>query len=96
MKERILPRLPEHVEIGFEMHYDFEFNEETAGEIADALIEAGIRDVVIYIIGGWGITQEWCDSVGADAFGENAADALDKVKALLRGDLPRWQDRVKK
>ena len=42
VKEKILPRLPEHVEIGFEMHYDFEFNEETAGEIADALVEAGI------------------------------------------------------
>ena len=42
VKEKILPRLPEHVEIGFEMHYDFEFNEETAGEIADALLEAGI------------------------------------------------------
>ena len=62
----------------------------------DTLIEAGIRDDVIYIIGGWGITQEWCDSVGADAFGENAVDALDKVKALLSGDLPRWRDRVNK
>jgi len=62
----------------------------------DALIEAGIRDDVIYIIGGWGITQEWCDSVGADAFGENAVDALDKVKALLSGDLPTWRDRANK
>jgi methanogenic corrinoid protein MtbC1 len=62
--------------------------------IHDALIEAGIRDDVIYIIGGWGITQGWCDSVGADAFGENAVDALDKVNALLSGDLPRWRDRV--
>jgi len=62
----------------------------------DALVEAGIRDEVIYIIGGWGITQEWCDSVGADAFGENAVDALDKVKALLSGDLPKWRDRVDK
>jgi methanogenic corrinoid protein MtbC1 len=64
--------------------------------INDALIEAGIRDAVIYIIGGWGITEEWCDSVGADAFGENAVDALDKVKALLSGDLPKWRERVNK
>jgi methanogenic corrinoid protein MtbC1 len=64
--------------------------------IHDALVDAGIRDEVIYIIGGWGITQEWCDSVGADAFGENAVDALAKVKALLSGDLPRWRHRVNK
>jgi hypothetical protein len=64
--------------------------------INDALIEAGPRDGVIYIIGGWVITQEWCDSVRADAFGENAVDALDKVEALLSGDLPRWRDRVRR
>jgi methanogenic corrinoid protein MtbC1 len=57
--------------------------------INDALIEAGIRDDVIYIIGGRGITREWCDSTGADAFGENAVDALDKVNALPSGDLPK-------
>jgi len=64
--------------------------------IHEALMEAGIREDVIYIIGGWGITQEWCDSVGADAFGENAVDALDKVKALRSGDLSTWRDRVQK
>jgi len=42
IKEKVGPRLPERVEIGFEMHYDYDFNDETAGEIADALIEAGI------------------------------------------------------
>jgi trimethylamine corrinoid protein len=62
--------------------------------IHDALAEAGIRDGVIYIIGGWGITEAWCDGVGADAYGENARDALDKVQALRRGDLPRWRERA--
>lgn len=62
--------------------------------INDALVEAGIRDDVIYIVGGWGVTEEWCESVGADAFGENAVDALDKVNAILNGDLPRWRDRA--
>ena len=64
--------------------------------INDALIEAGIRDDLFYIIGGWGMTQEWCDKAGADSFGENAVDALEKVQALRRGDLPRWRDRAKK
>ncbi len=62
--------------------------------IHNALIDAGIRDEVIYLIGGWGINQAWCDDVGADAFGENAVDGLNKVKALRNGDLPRWRDRV--
>lgn len=51
--------------------------------IHEALVEAGIRDKVLYIIGGWGMTQEWCDLVHADAYGDTAFEALDKVKALL-------------
>ena len=51
--------------------------------IHEALVEAGIRDKVLYIIGGWGMTQEWCDKVHADAYGDTAYEALDKVKAIL-------------
>jgi methylmalonyl-CoA mutase cobalamin-binding domain/chain len=51
--------------------------------IHDALVEAGIRDTVLYIIGGWGMTQEWCDRVHADAYGDTAFEALDKVNELL-------------
>jgi len=51
--------------------------------IHDALVEAGIRDKVLYIIGGWGMTQEWCDQVHADAYGDTAYQALDRVKAIL-------------
>ncbi len=51
--------------------------------IHDALIEAGIRDNLLYIVGGWGMTQEWCDKVCADAYGDTANEAIDKVKAIL-------------
>ena len=64
--------------------------------INDALIDAGIRDDVLFVAGGWGMTEEWCDQVGADTFGENALDGLHKVQMLLAGELPRWKDRVKK
>lgn len=64
--------------------------------INDALIEAGLRDDVIYVIGGWGMTQEWCDDVGADAFGENAVDAVHKVKLIRTGELPKIKERIKK
>jgi trimethylamine corrinoid protein len=63
--------------------------------IHQALTEAGIRDEALYIIGGWGMTQEWCDKVCADAYGDTALEAIDKVKLILAGELPKWKDRVK-
>jgi len=42
IKAKIIPRLPQHIQIGFEMHYDFEFDAGTAGAVADALLDAGI------------------------------------------------------
>ncbi|HHU50560.1 MAG TPA: xylose isomerase [Firmicutes bacterium] len=42
VKEKIIPRLPEHVQLGYEVHYDTEINEENAAEVADALIDAGM------------------------------------------------------
>jgi len=61
--------------------------------INDALVNAGIRDNVIYIIGGWGMTQKWSDSAGADAFGDSAVDAVHKVKMIRAGELPKFKQR---
>lgn len=47
IKERIAPRLPKNVELGFEMHYDTEVNDKTAPAIADALVDAGIHLAMI-------------------------------------------------
>lgn len=63
--------------------------------INKAMVDAGVRDDVIYICGGWGMSPEWCDEIGADAYGEDVYEALDRVKALLAGELPKWRDRVK-
>jgi methanogenic corrinoid protein MtbC1 len=63
--------------------------------IHKAMVDAGVRDDVIYITGGWDMTPEWCDEVGADAYGEDAADGLDKIRLLLAGELPKWRDRIK-
>ena len=65
------------------------------GVIHKAMVDASVRDEVIYITGGWNMTPEWCDAIGADAYGEDAADGLEKVKLLLAGELPKWKDRVK-
>jgi len=42
VRDRIAPRLPEHVVLGLEVHYDNEVCEKTADAIADALSDAGI------------------------------------------------------
>jgi methanogenic corrinoid protein MtbC1 len=64
--------------------------------INQALVDAGIRNDVIYIVGGWGMTQEWSDNVGADCHGETALDALHKVKMIRVGELPKLKDRRSK
>ena len=42
IQEKIIPRLPDHIVVGFEMHYDNECCEGTADSIAEALLEAGM------------------------------------------------------
>jgi len=42
VRNRVAPRLPDNIELGIEMHYDNEFDEKTAPEIADALIDSKI------------------------------------------------------
>ena len=42
IKEKIVPRLPGNIELGFELHYDTEIDDKTAPAIADALVDSGI------------------------------------------------------
>lgn len=42
IKERIAPRLPDHIQLGYELHYNNEVNETNAAEIADALADSGM------------------------------------------------------
>ncbi len=43
VREKIRPRLPDFIRLGVELHYDNEVNEETADEIAAAMLETGIH-----------------------------------------------------
>jgi corrinoid protein of di/trimethylamine methyltransferase len=47
------------------------------------LKEAGLRDRVKVIIGGVPASQEWADEIGADAYAENATEAVEVVKGLV-------------
>lgn len=42
IEEKIKPRLPDHIELGLEVHYNNEYNESNAEEIAFALVDAGM------------------------------------------------------
>lgn len=52
-------------------------------EVIEALEEEGIRDQFKVIFGGAPVTEEWCKEIGADGYGENAAEAVRVAKALL-------------
>ena len=53
-------------------------------QIEEQLKEAGIRDKVKTMVGGAPVTQDWADKIGADLYGENANDAVTKIKSALK------------
>ena len=52
-------------------------------ETIDAIVEAGVRDRAKIMIGGAPVTQEYADRIGADAYAEDAALAVDVVRELF-------------
>ena len=53
-------------------------------ETMDAIEEAGVRDRAKVIIGGAPVTQEYADRIGADAYAEDAAIAVDVVRGFFK------------
>jgi corrinoid protein of di/trimethylamine methyltransferase len=51
--------------------------------VIQALTEAGLREQVKVIIGGVPANPEWAEEIGADAYAENATEAVDVVKGLV-------------
>ncbi|MGC1122273.1 MAG: corrinoid protein [Candidatus Methanofastidiosia archaeon] len=51
--------------------------------IIKAIQKKGLRTQVKVMVGGAPVTQEFADKIGADAFGEDARDAVEKAKLLL-------------
>lgn len=52
-------------------------------EVIEQLQIEGIRDQVKVMVGGCVVTEEWAEEIGADAFGVNATDAVEKAKKML-------------
>lgn len=53
------------------------------GDVVKAAEAAGIRDKVKIMIGGAPVTQEFCDSIGADYYTVDAASAAIKAAEIL-------------
>ena len=51
--------------------------------VTDRLREEGIRDDVIVMVGGAPVTQDFADHVGADGYGEDAAQAVEVARKLM-------------
>lgn len=54
------------------------------GRTISAFEDAGLRDDVRIMVGGAPVTQEFADEMGADGYGENAVECVDKAKELLK------------
>jgi 5-methyltetrahydrofolate--homocysteine methyltransferase len=52
-------------------------------DVLRALERADLRTKVKVMVGGAPVTQSFADEIGADGYGESAADAVDKAKELL-------------
>jgi len=53
------------------------------GEIIKRLESEGLRSKTKVMIGGVPITQEYADEIGADAWGKDAFDSVEKAKKLM-------------
>ncbi len=49
------------------------------GEVVKTAEEMGVRDKIKIMIGGAPVTQEFCNSIGADAYTEDATSAAEKA-----------------
>ena len=52
-------------------------------DVLNALKAEGLRDKVKVMIGGAPVTQQFADEVGADAYANDAVEAVKKAKALI-------------
>ena len=56
--------------------------------VIDALRSAGLRDRVKVIVGGAPVDEQYAREIGADAYAENAAEAVEVCRRLLSGLRP--------
>jgi 5-methyltetrahydrofolate--homocysteine methyltransferase len=58
----------------------------TMGKMKDtiaAIKQSGVDEHLKFMVGGAPVNQEFADQIGADAYAENAGDAVEKAKSLF-------------
>lgn len=55
-------------------------------ETIQGLIDAGMRDRVKVLVGGAPVTEQFANAIGADGYGFNAPDAVQKAKELMKNE----------
>jgi trimethylamine corrinoid protein len=53
-------------------------------KLEEKLQEKGLREKYKTMVGGAPVTKKWADSIGADAYAEDASDGVKKALALLQ------------
>lgn len=95
VRERVQPRLPENVALGYEVHYDTEVNEANAGQVSDALAATGMHLALItpgahsrFAYGGIA-SMDPSERAEAEAFGRRTVDlAYGPLKAAWHPEVP--------
>jgi trimethylamine corrinoid protein len=52
-------------------------------KLEDELKKNGLKRKIMTMVGGAPVTQRWADRIGADAYGEDASEAVNKALELL-------------
>ena len=55
-------------------------------EIVEGIVAAGLRDKVKLMFGGAPVTEEWVKEIGGDGYAENAIEAVNVAKRLLKAN----------
>jgi methanogenic corrinoid protein MtbC1 len=52
--------------------------------VIKALADRGLREQVKVIVGGAPVLPAWAQDIGADGYGENANEAVELIKELVK------------
>jgi methylmalonyl-CoA mutase cobalamin-binding domain/chain len=53
-------------------------------EVVEEMEELGIRDSIVYLVGGAPVTREWAEEIGSDGYAKDAAEAVRVAKELVK------------
>ena len=55
--------------------------------VIESLVERGLRDKFLVMVGGSPVTRQWADDIGANGYASNAVAAVSMARSLLSRDM---------